>query len=110
MAPCCLRAGYCRAGKLQQAWELFTSAEAVQQEPHSYATYQGLITCAVKVPVRASGLDSPGSLIHGLSFSRLCTLPQSVNSPAGGCTALSSLLAGVKPRSMPHQEGHVAGW
>ena len=49
-ASCRLRAGYCRAGKLQQAWSLFTSAEAVQQEPHSYATYQGLITCAVKVP------------------------------------------------------------
>ena len=42
-------AGYCRAGKLQKAWSLFTSAEALEQEPHSYATYQGLISCAVKV-------------------------------------------------------------
>lgn len=46
-----LRAGYCRAGQFQKAWSLFTSADAVAKEPHSYATYQGLISCAVKVRV-----------------------------------------------------------
>jgi len=96
-----LRAGYCRAGKLQQAWSLFTSVEAVQQEPHSYATYQGLITCAVKVTIRkVSQWGCPGCWEHSLncaSVSAIC------RSPFAFMAASSNSLAEAKPAAGAHQ-------
>lgn len=91
--------GYCRAGKLQQAWSLFTSVEAVQQEPHSYATYQGLITCAVKVTIRDFY-----SVLCCATVSIGCTLHFAAVHGCNGCTASSNLLADAKLAADAYQK------